>query len=319
MKDGILNINKPQNMTSFDVVAILRKKLGVKKIGHLGTLDPMAEGVLPVAIGKATRVMDYLSGEMKEYIAEFIFGISTDTDDIWGKPLEYIESEKEISLTDIEESIKKFTGVIEQIPPRYAAIKVDGKKLYEYAREGKDVDVKSRSVYIPEINIIDFGKRKVPELESKEFTFVSLKILCSKGTYIRSIARDMGTALGSLGVMSGLIRTRNGDFTLKDALPLDDARKMENEDIYARLTSTDMALSSFPKIYIGEWEASLFKNGVKLEPNEWKKPDDDNMRKGFPLELPDDYYRTYRVYGESFLGLGVEMDDGSLKVKKVFV
>ena len=150
--DGFLNINKPQEMTSFDVVAILRKILGVKKIGHLGTLDPMAEGVLPIAVGRATRLIEYIDDGSKVYDAEFIFGIRTDTDDIWGKEIEQAENTREsVTKEDIEDLLPRFTGEITQIPPKYSAVKVGGKKLYEYARKGQDVSAGERRVVIKDI------------------------------------------------------------------------------------------------------------------------------------------------------------------------
>ena len=315
---GILNINKPQEMTSFDVVAILRKKLGVKRIGHLGTLDPMAEGVLPVAIGKATRIMEYLDGDLKEYVGEFIFGISSDTDDIWGEEIR--QKEKPIiSRDDIEEAIKSFTGVITQTPPKYAAIKIDGRKLYEYARAGEEVDIKSRNIYIERFDILDFGNKYVAEVE-KELPYVIARIICSKGTYIRSIARDLGKALGTCGLMSGLQRRRNGCFDIEEAIDIDTIRNMEEKDIEKLLLNMEDALTCFPEVHLSGWEAKLFSNGVPLEKGQWQKPDKALGRRNFPLGLPESYKDLYKVFGdEGFLGIGYETPEGGLKADKILL
>ena len=333
MKDGILNINKPKEMTSFDVVHLLRKKLGIKRIGHLGTLDPMAEGVLPVALGKAARVMDYLGLDMKEYIAEFIFGMSTDTDDIWGRELALseggsVESEKNLESADIgitrekvEASLKSFLGVTEQVPPNYSALKVDGKKMYEYARKGQEIEKKAREVYIPSIGVLDFGERSVEEFDGRVFKYVVLRILCGKGTYIRSIARDLGKILGVGSCMSSLLRTKSGAFDISESIKLDDIIELSEERIEELMVSPDMALSAFPKTVIGGWEEKLFKNGVCLRSDQWKgDTSENNNLKEFPLKLPEDYYNSYRVYGdEGFVGIGVLQEDGGLKAKKVLV
>ena len=327
MKDGILIINKPQEMTSFDVVAILRKKLGIKRIGHLGTLDPMAEGVLPIALGKAARIMDYLNADTKEYVGEFLFGITSDTDDIWGNDLRLNDSGN-ILRDDLETEIKKFSGIIDQIPPKYSAIKVDGHKLYEYARAGKDVDIKSRKVYIESFDIMDFGKRYVDEVE-KELCYAIVRIVCSKGTYIRSLARDIGDALGVGGVMSALMRRRSGAFCIDDATSIEDIRNMETEEIENLIIKIEDALSEFPSVVLGKWESNLFGNGVKLERTQWEENieydasrgetdyivQDPGIKKQLEI-LPE--HRTYKVFGpDGFIGMGIECDEGMLKAEKV--
>ncbi len=318
MKDGIIVINKPGEMTSFDVVAILRKKLGVKRIGHLGTLDPMATGVLPVAIGKATRVMDYLDANIKEYVAEFTFGLTSDTDDIWGEFR--MKSEDEYICPDeetIREAVRSFKGVIDQVPPKYAAIKKDGRKLYEYARSGQDIEIEPRRIYIESIDLMTF----------KDNTAV-FKIRSSKGTYIRSIARDLGEKLGTGAVMSGLIRTSSGPFKLEDSVDMElikslpDAQESNSEVIKKHILPIDRALVTFPRVVLGDWESRLFSTGVKLRSNQWLKPDDtERVVKEFPLELPDIYDHCFRVYGRDgrFIGVGIEDSNGELKADKVFI
>ena len=205
---GFLNIYKPVGMTSHDVVAVLRKKLKTKQIGHTGTLDPFAEGVLPIAIGKATRLIEYLPDD-KEYLATVQFGKSTNTYDIEGETT--FESDKKICEQEIIEKLKDFKGEIEQFPPIYSAIKVKGKKLYEYARKGEDVEIQPRKVTIYNI-----------ELKSFDFELQQAQILvkCSKGTYIRSIANDLGKVLGCGGHLIRLVRTQAGKFRIEDSLKL---------------------------------------------------------------------------------------------------
>ena len=316
MKDGILNIYKPKDMTSFDVVAILRKKLGVKRMGHLGTLDPMAEGVLPVTIGKAGRIMDYLDGDIKEYVAEITFGFRTDTCDIWGKELMTDGAKNLPSREDLEKVLPKFMGVINQVPPIYSALKVDGKKLYQYAREGKDVEIKSRKVYVPSLELMSFS-------HEGERPLAVLKISCSKGTYIRSIARDIGEELSCGAVMSGLIRTASGFFTIKDAVSLEVIKEKTPEDIEKSILPMDEPLINFGTINLGTWESKLFSNGVTLRKDQWHKRSETDF-KGFPLDLPEGFENLYKVYGSLkeggktiFLGMGRVIEEGGLKSHKV--
>ena len=253
-------------MTSFDVVAILRKALGVKKIGHLGTLDPMATGVLPIAIGKATRLIEYLDGSGKEYQAKIFFGTKTDTDDIWGEVLEERDASR-ITEEDVRRIIPGFLGEIEQIPPMYAAIKVDGKKLYEYARDGKSVELRPRRVVIEGIDLMGFDDMKGSDALGK--ASAELLIRCSKGTYIRALARDMGEKLGVFGTMSGLVRRRSGVFDLEGAIDIEALRGMEPGEIEKYIIDCKDALAGYPTVTLGEWEAKLFSNGVKLRNDQW--------------------------------------------------
>ena len=197
---GFLNVYKPQGKTSHDIVAILRRVTKIKQIGHTGTLDPFAEGVLPICIGKATRLIEYLKDD-KAYIGTIQLGKSTTTYDREGEGVNI--SDKVVTLEDIEQSLKDFIGDIEQYPPVYSAIKVKGKKLYEYARKGEDVKIEPRRVNISGIKILNFNKDK-RQLE--------LYIACSKGTYIRSIANDLGEKLGTYGHLIKLVRVKAGNF-----------------------------------------------------------------------------------------------------------
>ncbi|WP_294562629.1 tRNA pseudouridine(55) synthase TruB [uncultured Traorella sp.] len=237
--NGLLLVNKPQNMTSFDVVAIMRKKLHVKKIGHSGTLDPMAEGALLLLIGKATKILPYLENTDKEYIATFELGKQTDTEDIWGNVIE----EKEVrEIDDLSSLCHSFIGKQKQLPPMVSSIKVNGKKLYEYARDKIEVERPLRDIEIYDIEVLDKNK---------------IRVSCSSGTYIRSLIRDMALQSGNIGCMSSLIRTRIGNFTLDDCYQLDevDVDTVQLHSIYE-------ALNYLPMIEI-ENERDVM-NGKKL-------------------------------------------------------
>lgn len=207
---GFLNVYKPVGKTSHDVVAYFRRMLKIKQIGHTGTLDPFAEGVLPICIGKSTKLIEYLPDD-KAYLAFLQFGASTDTYDTEG--IITLKSTKKVAKEEVEKELIKFSGEIEQLPPIYSAIKVQGKKLYEYAREGKTVEIEPRKVTISKI-------------ELKEFDFDSqtaqIYIECSKGTYIRSIANDLGEVLGCGGYLYRLIRTKAGKFNLENSIKMED-------------------------------------------------------------------------------------------------
>lgn len=213
---GFLNIYKPKGKTSHDVVAILRRITKVKQIGHTGTLDPFAEGVLPICIGKATRLIEYLKDD-KAYVATVQFGSATDTYDLEGETIK--TSDLIPSLDEIEAKLDDFRGEIEQTPPIYSAIKVNGKKLYEYARAGEQVEVKTRKVCISELKLLEYNQ-KAKTLE--------LYIACSKGTYIRSIANDLGEKLGCFGHLIKLVRVQAGDFVVEDAIKLEDLQTKED-------------------------------------------------------------------------------------------
>ena len=213
---GFLNIYKPKGKTSHDVVAILRRITKVKQIGHTGTLDPFAEGVLPICIGKATRLIEYLKDD-KAYVATIQFGSATDTYDLEGETTK--TSDLIPSLDEIEAKLDDFRGEIEQTPPIYSAIKVNGKKLYEYARAGEQVEVKTRKVCISELKLLEYNQ-KARTLE--------LYIACSKGTYIRSIANDLGEKLGCFGHLIKLVRVQAGDFVVEDAIKLEDLQAKED-------------------------------------------------------------------------------------------
>lgn len=216
MYHGIINIAKEPGFTSHDVVAKLRGILGQKKIGHTGTLDPDAVGVLPVCLGVGTKLCDMLTIEDKEYVARFCLGITTDTLDLSGTVL--TRQEVIVEKEQVEEAVYSFIGDYEQIPPMYSALKVNGKKLYELAREGKEVTRKARNVQIKEIEIL---RIQLPKVE--------MRVVCSKGTYIRSLCDDIGEKLGCGAAMEFLQRTRVGNFRMEDALPLAEVETLHKE------------------------------------------------------------------------------------------
>ncbi len=247
--DGVLNINKPKSMTSFDVVAKVRKALNIRKVGHTGTLDPMATGVLVVCVGRATKIIDYIQSDKKTYLTEITLGLKTDTEDIWGEVLD--TSNKKITEEEFENAILSFIGDIYQVPPMYSALKVNGKKLYELAREGKTVDRKQRLITIHNIDIVDINN-------SKAVFYVT----CSKGTYIRTLCSDIGEKLGTYAVMSALERTENGKFHISNSIDISDLNEL-NYDSYR--TTIDDALGFKKKIYVSNKAKELIQNGVKID------------------------------------------------------
>ncbi|MCM1388034.1 MAG: tRNA pseudouridine(55) synthase TruB [Bacillus sp. (in: Bacteria)] len=218
MYHGMININKEAGYTSHDVVAKLRGILGQKKIGHTGTLDPDAVGVLPVCLGVGTRLCDMLTASDKEYAAVLCLGVTTDTQDMSGTVL--TRNEVCVTQKQVEEAVFSFQGSYEQVPPMYSALKMNGKKLYELAREGREVERKARCVTIKEIEIL---RMQIPR--------VWIRIVCTKGTYIRTLCDDIGKKLGCGAAMESLERTRVGDFLIKDALSLLEVERLAHENM----------------------------------------------------------------------------------------
>lgn len=279
--NGVIVINKPSGMTSHDVVTELRKSMFLKSIGHAGTLDPLATGVLPILISKGTRISKYLVDHDKEYIATLKLGEKTSTGDITGEIIEEKELPEGIwNLENIKDVLASFIGKQEQVPPMYSAIKVNGKKLYEYARIGETIEVKPRQIEIYNIDLIDL----IPEKRKIKF-----KVFCSKGTYIRTICEDLAKELGTVGTMSELIRTKAGQFVLEKAIDLDVVKTLFNEEIEAKyLIGIEEAFIDYKKIILrSDNELKLFLNGMML------------IKK-----MPNDVYRVYDK-DSKFIGLGV--------------
>lgn len=250
---GFINIYKPKGKTSHDVVAILRRITKIKQIGHTGTLDPFAEGVLPVCIGKATRLIEYLDDD-KAYVATVKLGEATTTYDLEGDIV--ASSDKEIELEQIQNVLQKFTGDIEQYPPIYSAIKVAGKKLYEYARKGEQVEIKPRMVNISELKILSYNQ------ESK---ILELYVACSKGTYIRSIANDLGKELETYGHLIKLVRVKAGAFLLEGSVNLDNLNNAE--DVERKLLYPLDGLN-YPCYELTNLERDKISHGMAIMTNE---------------------------------------------------
>lgn len=249
---GFLNIYKPRGKTSHDVVSYLRRITNIKQIGHTGTLDPFAEGVLPVCIGKATRLIEYLNDD-KAYIGTVRFGKSTTTYDVEGEAVNY--SDKFVTLDQTEKALENFTGDIEQLPPIYSAIKVKGKKLYEYARKGEQVEITPRKVNIRRLEILKFDEGN---------RVLELYIECSKGTYIRSIANDLGEFLGVYGYMEKLVRVKAGDFEIKDSVKLDEITTQQDVSKYLIYPLQKL---NYPTYELSDAEKEKVSHGMALDIN----------------------------------------------------
>ncbi len=261
MISGILNIYKEQGYTSHDVVACLRKITGQKKIGHTGTLDPDATGVLPVCLGRATKLCDMLTDRDKTYEAVLLLGRTTDTQDVSGKILEE-HSTEELQEDAVKECILGFAGEYDQTPPMYSAVKVNGRKLYELAREGKTIERKSRRVQIHEIRIIEM-----------ELPRVRMEITCSKGTYIRTLCSDIGDRLGTGGCMENLIRTRVGRFDIRDSVRLDEARdQAEQGRIEELVIPLEEMFSDLKAVVLDEEHVYLAYNGNPFQERDLAGP-----------------------------------------------
>ena len=245
---GFVNINKPKGMTSHDVVANVRRLTGIRQIGHTGTLDPFAEGVLPICIGRATRLIEYLEDD-KAYLATVQFGSNTDTYDIDGQVTQTFD--KKVTREEIEAILDDFRGEIEQMPPIYSAIKVNGKKLYEYARKGEEVEIKPRSVVIEKLELVDFDAVKQT---------AQLEVKCSKGTYIRSLAFDIGKKLGAGAHLSALVRTQAGRFKLENSITL---QKLVFEEVKNYLINPIDVLPQ-KQLEVTQADLEKIKNGVSL-------------------------------------------------------
>ncbi len=267
LMDGIINVYKEAGFTSHDVVAKLRGILGQKKIGHTGTLDPMATGVLPVCCGKATKVCELLADKDKTYQAVCRLGIVTDTQDMTGNVLEE-SSVKNITKENVTAAVESFLGESMQIPPMYSALKVNGKKLYELAREGKTVERKPRPITIHKIQIL--------QIDIEDQTF-SIEVTCSKGTYIRTLCHDIGQKLGTGAAMQSLVRTRVGTFAIEDAMTLGELENLYQEDekaFYERVASVDSLFENYPHLQIQKAYAKKLSNGNILKKSQFETTDE---------------------------------------------
>ena len=278
MYNGLINVYKEAGFTSFDVVAKLRGILKQKKIGHTGTLDPDATGVLPVVVGNATKLVEMLTDKQKEYVAEFVLGITTDTQDISGEVTD--RRKVECSESDIRDAIASFTGDIMQVPPMYSALKVDGKKLCDLAREGKTVERKPRPVTIHEIEILSIemenntpasatgeqGADNAATEAAADGPKISIRVVCSKGTYIRTLCNDIGQKLGCGATMTTLKRTMSGRFDIEDAHTLEEIEDfIKSGRADEIITPTDAIFADVPRYDVSAKEIPLIKNGNQIQ------------------------------------------------------
>lgn len=291
--NGVINIYKNTGMTSFDVVAMVRRVAKMKKVGHTGTLDPEASGVLPVCLGKATKIIDYIMENKKVYRVNLKLGMITDTYDLEGEVLREKDA-SHITKDEILNCINSFVGTIDQVPPMYSALKQNGVRLYELARQGIEVHREARKVTIYSIENI--------KIESNDN--IQMDVCCSKGTYIRSLCYDIGEKLNVGATMTALERIQNGPFTKEEAINIED---LTEELLEKHIISIEKALDSFEKITVNEKFGKLLKNGVKVF---------DNRMYSEEVE----FNKLYRVYEDNgvFLGLG-KRDEKGFKLEKLLI
>ena len=250
MYNGILLLNKEPGFTSHDAVAKLRGILRFRRIGHAGTLDPMAQGLLVMLLGKATRASEYASGAEKEYIADFILGVETDTQDTTGNVL--AEAPVDVTENQLQQALSSFEGGYDQVPPMYSAIQKDGVRLYDLARKGKEVERESRFIALPLLELLSFDPPRG-----------KLRVRCSKGTYIRTLCHDLGQRLGCGGAMSALTRVQAGDFSLEDALTLGEVEQLVKEGtLQQHILPVDRLFASLPAVTLTEEGAKRARNGA---------------------------------------------------------
>ena len=282
--NGIVIVDKPQDWTSQDVTARLRRVFNTRRIGHGGTLDPMATGVLPVFVGRATRGVEFFEHAEKTYEATLLLGTVTDTEDTSGRVLE--QKEVHISETDFLSILPRFRGKIMQVPPMYSALKVGGQKLVDLARKGKTVERQPREIEIFQLDCVEFSGNTA-----------RLRVRCSKGTYIRTLCKDIGEALGCGGCMAFLRRVQAGDYTIEESVPLQVLLECENPEVYLR--PVDTMFLTYPQLILSPKQEKCCRNGA-----------------AFSIQLEDGTYRCYSKEGE-FLSLS-KVENGTLSTIKSF-
>lgn len=286
---GFVVVEKPAGVTSHDVVGAVRRMTGERRVGHAGTLDPAAVGVLPIAVGLATRTVEYLSESSKGYLAEITFGVTTDSLDGDGAVTE-INDASGLTLEQVEAVLPEFRGDILQVPPMYSAIKIDGRPLYERARKGEEIELDARAVTIHRLEVVSW-----------EHPVLEISVFCSKGTYVRSLARDIGDAVGTGAYMSNLVRVSTGPFSLEDSWCLDELEAMIEvgawEDVAAH---PDASLYDRPAVVLNEENAMKWRNGSMVT-----------------VDVSDGLVRVYDVFG-NWLGVGFgDSETDTVKPEKV--
>lgn len=309
--NGILLIDKPTDFTSFDVCAVVRGMLRTKKVGHSGTLDPMATGVLPILVGSATRALDLIPSHDKTYVAGFQLGVRTDTLDITGKIL--AENQAEVEENALRAVIEQFAGDILQVPPMYSAVSVGGKKLYDLARQGVEVEREARPVTIYNISLDEYNAENASGI---------LTVHCSKGTYIRTLIDDIGQTLGCGAVLTSLRRTMASGIDIGACMTLQQAQEYKNEGVLeSKLRPVDTIFDCYPALYISDNQAVRFNNGAALALDRLHPPVTDGVKQQDKLSAaryPEgSLYRVYARTNQQFLGLGVKKID-ELRVSKRF-
>lgn len=297
--NGVINVYKEKGFTSHDVVAKLRGILKTKKIGHTGTLDPDAEGVLPICIGNATKLCDLIMDKTKTYEAELVLGKRTDTQDLSGEVLAEYGKSIDLSEDEIKKAIKSFIGEYDQIPPMYSAIKVNGKKLYELARQGIEVERKARRVVIYDIEILDI-----------QLPIIKIRVDCSKGTYIRALCNDIGDKLEVYGCMGYLLRTKSGKFDISESKKLSEIEKIRDEGKLDDIIIPTDEILDYKRLVVKEDFEKLLLNGNPLLSNMFENEGD-----------IDDGLEKYRVYGKKgFVGVYKKLQgERILKSEKMFI
>lgn len=309
--DGILLINKPQDFTSFDVVAIIRKLTKTKKVGHAGTLDPMASGVLPILIGKATKFQDLFLNKSKEYKASFKLGIETDTQDITGEIL----SESLVTnfkKEEIQNVLNFFKGKIEQTPPMYSAIKQNGQRLYNLARKGIEVSREKRIVEIKSVELLDYDP------ENNE---ISILVNCSKGTYIRTLVCDIGEKLGCKATLTSLLRTRSGPFCLKGCFTLEQVKNFcETDSLHKYIIPLEKFFENYKSVKLTAAQGKRFKNGGNIDLNRISLRNLQGSKNYKNKEIFKVYSFCENSKALDFLGLGkVNLDKNELEFFKLLI
>lgn len=297
--NGVLVVNKPAEFTSFDVVAVVRRLSGQRKIGHTGTLDPNATGVLPLLLGNATKAQDIIVNHDKEYLAGFKLGFTSNTLDIWGELQE--KSKPNVKEQDILNIIPKFTGEIKQIPPMFSAVQKDGKRLYDLARQGIEIEREARTVTIYDLKLVSF------DTEAQEGF---LRVKCSKGTYVRTLIDDMGACLNCGAVMNSLERQCACGYTLENALTLEEIKALaENNELESKMQSVESLFENYGYVNVTPAQAKRFQNGGAL----------DIARTYLANGCKDK--EIYRVKDKNkFLGLGItDKESNLLKIYKLFL
>lgn len=286
---GFIVVEKPAGVTSHDVVGAVRRLTGERRVGHAGTLDPAAVGVLPIAVGLATRSVEYLSESSKGYVAEITFGVTTDTLDGDGTVVD-VQDVSHLTRDQVEAALDQFRGAIQQVPPMHSAVKIDGRPLYERARQGESIELDARSVTIHELDLLSW-----------DAGVIEIYVHCSKGTYVRSLARDIGDAVGTGAYMSHLVRVSTGPFTLVDAWNLSELEELIEQGRWEDVAvHPDMSLHDRPAVVLSEAMSALWRNGNSL-----------------PLAVPAGLVRVYDVLG-NWLGVGSgDSEAGMLKPEKV--